>query len=318
MPDLLTVKGPVAIDVLGVTLLHEHVLWQFDDSRRQKSIDFAVKLLKDAADQGVCTLIDLTPHRRIDWLMEIADRVEVNIAVCTGYYHQEGFLPRSLAELSETRMVDRMVNELVNGIDSTSVRAGIIKVAAVRPQLTAWEEQVFRAAARAQKMTGACMATHAVAGAREQAAILLKNGVDLNRVFFSHVDTETGWEGRSVKEQAVYLEEIARQGGSLLLNNFGCSFYTSPENEIYLMKHLCDAGLAEKILISIDVNWTWNQTGEIEFEEQANHPEAGRRTYAFMMTDTLPELLKSGFTEKDLQTFLVNNPQAFLGRSFLA
>lgn len=315
MTQLQTVHGPVDSENLGIALLHEHILWNFDDSRRKPSLDLAVKLLGDAKRVGVQTLVDLTPHRRIDWYMDIANQVAVNIIACTGYYHYKGFLAQSLAAFSETQMVERMVHELTIGIDTTSVRAGIIKVAGVDPQLTPWEVQVFTAAAKAHLKTGACIATHAVAGAREQAEVLRRAGANLSQVFFSHIDTESGWEGRTVKEQANYLEEIARMGGCLLLNNFGCDFYTKPADEVYLMRHLCDAGFEAKVMISIDCNWTWNQEGKIEFEEEAKHPEAGRRTYGFMMTDTVPDLLKNGFTDADIHTFLVDNPRKFFSQS---
>ncbi len=314
MAQLQTIKGPIDSDTLGITLLHEHVLWQFDDSRRKESIEFAAKLLNDAAKMGVKSVVDLTPHRRIDWYMEIAALTPVNIIPCTGYYHYKGFLSQSLAAFSEEQMVERMVNELTVGIDNTPVRAGIIKVAGVDPELTPWEVQVFTAAAKAHLKTGACIATHAVAGARQQAEVLQRAGANLNQVFFSHIDTEVGFEGRTIREQARYLEEIARMGGGILLNNFGCTFYTAPDHETYLMHHLCDAGLQDKVMISIDCNWTWNKDGKIEFEEEANHPEAGERTYAFMMTDTVLELLKAGFTDKDIQAFLIDNPRKFFAQ----
>ena len=315
MAQLQTVKGTVDSNTLGITLLHEHVLWQFDDSHRKASIEFAAQLLNDAAKVGVQTLVDLTPHRRIDWYMEIAAQTPVNIIPCTGYYHYLGFLSQALAAFSEDQMVERMVHELTVGIDTTPVRAGIIKVAAVSPELTPWEVQVFTAAAKAHLKTGACIATHAVAGARQQAEVLQRAGANLSQVFFSHIDTEVGWEGRSVSEQGKYLVEIARMGGWSLLNNFGCDFYTKPANEALLIKVLCDAGYADKVLISIDCNWTWNKDGQVEFEEEANHPEAGKRTYGYMMTDTVPELLKAGFTDKDIQVFLVDNPRKFFAQS---
>ena len=140
-------------------------------------------------------MVDLTPFRRIDWLMDAAAQTEINLVACSGYYVESSLSP-SLAALSEAQMVERMVNELAVGIDSTPVRAGIIKVAGVNPQLTPWEVQVFNAAAKAQLKTGACIATHAVAGAREQAGVLLRGGADLNRVFFSHIDTEFGLGGQ--------------------------------------------------------------------------------------------------------------------------
>jgi phosphotriesterase-related protein len=297
-----------------MTLLHEHVIWQFDDSRRKPTLEFTTQLLEKAYQLGIRSVVDLTPFRRIDWFMDVAANTGMNIIPCTGYYVESSISP-SLFTANISQMVERMVNELNVGIDNTKVRAGIIKVAGVNPQLTPWEVQVFTAAAKAHLKTGACIAAHAVAGTREQAEVLLNAGADLNRVFFSHIDTQSGWEGRTVKEEAVYLEAIARMGGCLLLNNFGCEFFTKPEDEIYLMRHLCDAGYSEKVFISIDCNWTWNQAGKIEFEEEARHPEAGMRTYAYMMSNTVPDLMKSGFTEQDIQTFLVDNPRRFFSRS---
>jgi len=310
MSQVQTIRGPVDTGQLGCTLIHEHVLFQFDDSRRKPSIDLAVRLLRDAQVAGVCTVVDLTPVRRIDWLMDIAAQVDVHIVACTGYYLQS-LTPRPLVAFSEAQMVDRMVRELTEGIDTTGIRAGIIKAAGNLPQLTAWEEQVFRAAARAQRMTGACIATHACAGAREQAQVLLRAGADLGRVFFSHIEAEFGWEGRTLQEEARYLEDIARQGGSLLFNNFGFEFDTPWPDLVYLVRHLCDAGYQRRVLMSVDSNWTWNAAGRVEFEAERDHPEAARRTFAYMMTDAVPALLQAGFTERDIRTFLVENPRAF-------
>jgi phosphotriesterase-related protein len=295
---------------MGLTLIHEHVLFQFDDSRRARSVKFAVQLLRDAQQAGVRTVVDLTPVRRIDWFADIAREVDVNIVACTGHY-LDRLTPRLLASQSEAQMAERMVRELTAGIDTTGIRAGIIKVAGDTHELTPWEVQVFTAAAKAQQRTGARIATHACAGSREQAAVLLRAGADLNRVFFSHVEAKFGWEGRTVQEEARYLEEIARQGGSLLFNNFGFEFDTPWPDLTYLLHHLCDRGYAGKVLISIDCNWSWNEQGEIEFEAERQHPETRRRTFAYMMTDAVPALLEAGFTDKDIQTFLVDNPRRF-------
>ncbi len=314
MAQLQTVRGPIDTSQMGRTLIHEHVLFQFDDSRRKESVDFQVKLLRDAREVGVQTVVDLTPVRRIDWFMELASQVDVHIVACTGYY-LERLTPKPLAALSEAQMTARMIRELTEGIDGFDVRAGIIKVAGDKPQLTPWEVQVFTAAAKAHLKTGACIATHACAGAREQAEVLLRAGADLNRVFFSHVEAEFGWEGRTLQEEARYLEDIARQGGSLLFNNFGFEFDTPWPDLTYLLHHLCDAGYQDKVLISVDCNWTWNQAGKIEFEAEARHPETARRTFAYMMTEAVPALLEAGFSEKDIHTFLVENPRRFFERA---
>jgi phosphotriesterase-related protein len=314
MATIQSVRGPIDSEELGLTLVHEHVIFQFDDSKRKAAVEFEKKLLQDACNVGIKTMVELTPVRRIDWLMELNNHVDLNIVASTGYY-LDRMTPGPLAAYSEAQMIARMVREITEGIDGTDVKAGIIKVAGNLPELTPWEVQVFTAVAKVQQKTGVCIATHACAGSREQADVLLRAGADLNRAFFSHVEAEFGWQGRTVKEEARYLEDIARKGGSLLFNNFAFEWDTPWPDLTYLLHYLCDAGLQEKILISMDVNWTWNQKGEIEFEAQVAHPGAEKRVYAFMVTNVVPALLGAGFTEKDVNQFLVGNPRKFFARS---
>ena len=106
MPQVQTVRGTIDTRQLGLTLIHEHVLFQFDDSRRKPSVDLVVRLLRDAQAAGVQTVVDLTPVRRIDWLMEVAEQVDVHLVACTGFYLQS-LTPRPLAAFSEAQMVER-------------------------------------------------------------------------------------------------------------------------------------------------------------------------------------------------------------------
>ena len=55
--------------------------------------------------------------------------------------------------------------------------------------------------------------------------------------------------------------------------------------------------------------------GSIEFEAERDHPEAARRAFAYMLTDAEPALLGAGFSEAQIQTFLVDNPRRFFERS---
>jgi predicted metal-dependent phosphotriesterase family hydrolase len=42
-------------------------------------------------------------------------------------------------------------------------------------------------------------------------------------------------------------------------------------------------------------------------------PDASKRTYAYMVTDAVPKLLKSGFSQQEIEVFLVENPRRFFG-----
>jgi len=310
MNQIQTIRGPLSPDLLGVTLIHEHILFQFVPERRRESIQVAVGMLRKAKEAGMDSIVCLTPFREVDWYREINEQVDVNIVASTGYY-LERVTPKPLVGLSEDDMAARFTRELTEGIDGTGIRAGIIKVAANLPAMTEWEKRVFRAAARAHHETGAPIATHACAGARRQMDYLAEYGVDLSDTFYSHVEAEWGWEGRDLAQETEYLLDIARQGGSLLFNNFGFEWDTPWPDLVHLLRSLIVAGFRDRVLISIDANWTWNAQGQVEFEAARDHPSAAERDYAYMFTHTLPALKAAGFSDDDLQAFLVDNPRRY-------
>jgi phosphotriesterase-related protein len=304
--------------------MHEHILWfagprledpgytPIPDALRAESVDFAVSLLNDAARVGIDTLVDLTPHRPIDLYTQIATRTSVKIVPSTGFYRRAK-IPKPLAEMDdEKQMEERMRKEVTEGIEETRIRAGIIKIASERSPLSDWEKKVFRAAARVQKATGVPIATHDGSNSREQFDLLVQTGANPRRLMLGHVDTML--HGTRTREQVRdVLISIAREGGYLEVDTFGQEFYTKWPDLVYFLRSLCDAGFANRIIISIDCNWHW-ESGRKVFEGAGPpnfDPNADKRTYAYMMTDAVPILLKSGFSKKEIDTFLVDNPRRF-------
>jgi len=317
-----TMTGPVLCGSLGTTLMHEHVLWfggpKLTDSGytpipaglRSESVDFAVSLLNDAARVGIETLVDLTPHRPIELYQQIAKRTSVKIIPSTGFYRRQK-IPKRMADIDdEKQMQNLMLKEVTEGIDGTSVRAGIIKVASEGSPLSDWERKVFRAAARVQKATGVAIATHSgAASAGEQFDLLVGTGANPHRIFFSHVDV--GAKGHT--DRLERLRSIVKEGSYLEVDTFGQEFYTPWADLTSFLRYLFDAGFNNRLFISIDCNWRW-ENGKRLFEgaePPARDPNASKRTYAYMMTDAVPKLLRSGFSEKEIHTFLVDNPRSF-------
>ena len=313
-----TMKGPVPCDSLGTTLMHEHLLWfagprldnpgyaPIPDDLRSETVDFVVSLLNDASRVGIETLVDLTPHRPIDLYEQIAQRTAVKIVPSTGFYRREK-IPQWMAEMEdEKQMEDLMLKEATEGIGSTKIRAGIIKVAQERAPLSDWEKKVFRAAARAQKATGVPIATHC-GSAPEQFEVLVQAGADPHRVFFSHVDV--GRKGKPGDQ----LLSIVKAGSYLEVDTFGQDFYTPWPELVSFLRALCDAGFTNRVIISIDCNWHWANGGKVFEGAEAPYfdPNASKRTYSYMMTDAVPKLLKSGFSKKEIDTFLIDTPRRF-------
>jgi len=245
---------------------------------------------------------------------KLAERFpQLNIVLSTGAY-LESLVPDTVKNLTEDQMVAHMVKNITKGyegFEKTGVKAGIIKVAGNKSVLTEWEKKNFRAAARVQRETHVPIVTHACAGAREQMEILREHGANVAATFYSHVEAEFGWDGRTKEQEAEYLADVARAGGYLHFNNFDFSWDTPFADMVYLINHLESHGFGEKILFSIDVNWTVDDEGRIWHEAQREHPEAGKRTYAYAITHAAPMLMAAGVSLQRIWTYLVDNPRRY-------
>ncbi len=85
------------------------------------------------------------------------------------------------------RFQDLFIKELTEGIDTTGIKAGIIKVVTGHPVIIEEERELLIAAARASVATGAPVVAHTegVLGI-EQQDILHGAGVPLHRVIIGH------------------------------------------------------------------------------------------------------------------------------------
>jgi predicted metal-dependent phosphotriesterase family hydrolase len=311
-----TLRGAVDLDALGQTMMHEHVFfWNWgEENKRSASIAHARQELARLAACGANTLVDVgpLPTRNIAWYEDLAPQVDINIILSTGFY-LENYTPEPYLSLSEAACMERFRQELYQGISGSGVRAGLIKAASNRATLTAWEEKVLRAAGKVQHETGVPVCLHSCEGARSQFDLLVKAGADPERLYFSHIEAEFGWEGRSLREEARYLEAICKEGGSLFFNNFLFEFDTPVEDMMYLMHYLLDRGYLNRLLFGMDVNFNIDDGGRIWAEAEKEHPETRARTWEAIYTGFIPLLKRWGFTSEHINTILVDNPQNMFG-----
>mgnify|MGYP005813676609 CR=1 FL=1 len=142
-----TVTGPISLDQLGKTFMHEHFCFGFPgfeydiSTGKQVLRDEAIKkCVKDArllVSQGYQTVIDATPMdcgRYPEWLAEISDKSGLQIICVTGYY-AEGFSASGYWNLrmhcgdAEEEYAELLEAELTNAIGNTGIKAGLIKIA---------------------------------------------------------------------------------------------------------------------------------------------------------------------------------------------
>src|SRR5579871_5002541 len=173
MASVETVRGPVELDSLGQTLMHEHVFvlstehvqnygsdWWDEEAR----VADAIAKLNSMYAKGIHTIVDPTVWgigRYIPRIQRIAAQTPVNIIVATGLYvYQE--LPQQYAyrgpglllDIPEPLVTD-FVRDITEGIADTGVKAAFLKCAMEMPELSPGVERIARAVARAHAETGA-------------------------------------------------------------------------------------------------------------------------------------------------------------------
>src|SRR6195952_959480 len=100
-----TVTGPIGLDQLGRTLMHEHLFIAFAGSEFDPSVTFdragfvseAVRRLRQLRiEHGVRSFVDPCPielGRDAALMREIAEKSEMNVVCTTGFYFEDMGLP---------------------------------------------------------------------------------------------------------------------------------------------------------------------------------------------------------------------------------
>jgi len=298
-----TIKGPIEIDALGLTLPHEHL---FTDLRGPSVPDYArgepsavVKVvepyLAEASAVGVTTLVECSTvgvGRNVPVLRSLAEVTSIHIIAPTGVY-RDAYIPETLREISEHDLAELWTTELTEGIEETSIRAGFIKLAMSDDGPTALEIRNLKAAVKASQNTGAVIASHTIGGkvARKEMDVLEEAGLDLQRFIWIHAQTEP---------DISILEEATRRGAYVELDSVGAPHQSQTEL-LETTIALIEAGFADHILLSHDAGW-YNPA------RSDGLPEEGFRGYTALARDFLPELLKRGINEEQVRLITVNNP----------
>jgi len=301
---IVTVTGPIPVSQAGYTLSHEHLLCDlWDLARSYDSIlddeSLAIRELAEYREAGGRTLIDATScglGRNPGALRRIAEASGIQVVMGAGWY-RECFYPAMVFEQDTNALADLIVSEVTQGADGTGVRAGIIgEIGTERKHITPAQERVFRAAARAQRRTGACIMTHTTHFgelALEQIALLQEEGVPPSRVVISHLGD---------RHDTGALLKIARQGVFLSVDNIGYVGQGYPGDEIRArnVALLAGEGHLSQIVLSGDIC-------------QKTHLAAyGGKGYAHVPRRFVPLLHQSGLTEEATHQMTVVNPARML------
>jgi phosphotriesterase-related protein len=307
-PRVMTVSGPMPPDRLGFTLPHEHTgiaLWHIDKRWDYWELtpdeDLITEELRDYRRRGGGTLVDLTldgvgrdPHR----LRRLASATGVTIVMGTGWYRGAHYPAEALIDRRSVDDLARViVDELEHGVGQSGVRPGIIgEIGTDKPWVSALEERVHRAAARASVQTGMAITTHGVQSpvGLVQLKIFTEEGVDPSRVVIGHAD--------SYHDLDFYLA-VLDTGANLQFDFLGHRFGVEETLEPRLVEtivELLERGYAPQLLLSQDV---------CHNRQLKAHGGFG---YVYLHQHFLPTLRTAAVGEGEIRAMTIDNPARIL------
>jgi predicted metal-dependent phosphotriesterase family hydrolase len=303
-----TVRGRVDASEIGFTLPHEHTyidLWtlepRFDFPAQFNDADLLAAELVDYKAHGGDCVVDVTVQgmgRDAAGVRSLSERTDVHIVLGTGYYRQPYYPPEARIDRRHVDSIaEDMIREFADGIEGTGVRPGIIgEIGANKDWVSAQEERVFRAAARAQRATGLAITTHALLSpvGLDQLDLLDEEGADMGRVAIGHCDWYPNMK---------YYREIIRRGAFVELDCFGQTDALSQGLEsvvLELLLQLLHDRLENHILLSHDMCLA------------ANMRRFGGQGYSYVQRSTVPYLLGQGVPQDVIDTMTIENPRRLL------
>jgi len=288
------------------------------------SVETAVEELGLFKQYGGQAMVDLTLasiYRDPVGLQRISRAAGVHVVMGCGFYVAATH-PPALSDWNEQQIAAMIVADIVEGAaaeeesrstgkgvvyrKNTGVRAGVIGEIGCSSPLHDDERKCLRAAARAQRQTGACIFVHP--GREETAPLqildeLRSAGADLRRVVLAHLD-------RTVFNRDT-LQEIAETGAYLsydLFGNFPSGFY--PHNPaVHLLN---DAGRVADIGWMIERGWTEQILISHDMAQAFRLAKWGGHGYHYVLAEIVPLMRMRGISEEEVDQILVGNPRALL------
>ena len=334
---VMTVRGAMPADRIGVTLPHEHILndcrcwWnQPIEPERQHlakdpvhlgiigelrmdpfvSLDnctlndepLAIAELMTFFQAGGQTVVDPTCRgigRNPEALVRISLATGLNIIMGAGYYLQTSH-PPSLRAMSIDDIADEIVAEAHHGVGDTGVRIGLIGEIGVSGDFTSEEEKSLRGAARAQRRSELPLMVHLPAWYRHGHRVLDivgEEGGNVLHTILCHMNPSGADVG--------YQTSLAERGAFIEYDMLGMDYWyadqgvqcPSDEDNARAIKGLIDRGFLDRILLSQDVFLKMMLM------------RYGGFGYAYVLRHFVPRLRRHGVTDSQIKIMLGDNPR---------
>jgi len=335
-----TVLGLIEPGELGFTLTHEHILvdlsvrFQLPDesmtarimAHKKVSLEMLgwlrfhlfenidnlmlddeamltqeVTLFKKAGGRAIADMTNWGLGRDPHALVRISRAAGLHIIMGSGYYTMDSGCARVLAQKSEDEIYEDIMRDVTVGTDG--ICPGVIgEIGADSWPLHDIEIKSLRAAARAQRATGAILNVHP--GRLEESPlqiikILEKAGADLSRVIMDHID-RTAYSFESMVEIAksgCYLEFDCFSLEGYYPRRYGAFDVPNDAARVKYIIRLIDKGFLNQIFITTDTCMKYRLVCY------------GGPGYAHIPENVIPWMRAKGMTEDVINTITVENPK---------
>ena len=293
-----TVNGKISPEELGITMCHEHLALDLSPVRGDKDSDFDdTELILDEIRKmqayGVKSVVEVTCNdmgRDVEKLRMYSKACGIHIIAATGFYLEE-YHSDAVREASPEELSEIFCKDILEGIDGTDIKAGVIgEVASGNPSMGPSERNVLIAAALAGKQTGLAVTTHCQLGrlAMEQARLFEKYGMDPAKIVLGHLD---------LANDRTYYEEVLKTGVNIGFDTIGKTAYLSDEVRADNLMWLLERGWEERIVLSQDIS------------RKSYLSSRGKYSgYMTVMKDFVQLLKEWGIQPGTLNKLLIDNP----------
>ena len=341
-PTVMTVRGPVPADELGITLAHEHLFFRLDcyysqaeddpdgsfatgpitpdrlwwlrshpfNSRvnlAQEDLATAVWEVEHYKAAGGTTIIDVTTvgiSPNPAGLAAVSERTGLHIVAGTGYYLATSYADHPATDQSTAALADEMRRALLEGMHGTSVRAGLMGELGVSNPPAPVELRVLAAAAQVQRELDCAINIHP-AWYRAGAEVAVR-AVEAAGIKPSRTMI-SHLDVRYLDDLPAY-KELARRGYWLSLDTFGREMYYPHAN----IQFPSDAQRIQVVLGLLEAGFGDRVLLAQDICFRSDLVRYGGHGYAHLLRTLRSRFLKAGVSAATFDSLLTDNPRRFL------
>lgn len=304
-----TARGLIHKSELGVTLGHEHIKWESDESLANNmyfdkqyqeedihlDLNYIMPIMLDIKAKGGKSVVEASPPiggQNIRLLKELSERADMHIIPCTGWN-----MTKQLYDVFpmhfEEQLANRWIKDFKEGLDTIDdivIRPGHIKLLLDKGELSKVDKAMLIAAVIASKETGMPIHCHILEAkmVHEVIQVLDTENADYNKFLWAHADKEAHKETiKLAAEKGVWIGiDIVRKGAS-------------PEN-FELLKYVMSLNFGHKVLLSQDYDFYSEAKESIK-----DHPCTA------IFDEFIPYCSANGIDKQEIIRIMTENPANF-------